>query len=174
MRDVRMTVREVVGSAVSGIEADRDVVFSVRGGQVLVTLTADQAQALGHTSGAGQYLYGSETEVDLSIGQELLIFLNSTPVHGLYNGIYAYQFQLFPAQEQTFAWLEDPASNTARALGQSALLLTAPTADIVNAVARDLGDRAGPPPVPGTIKEPPDVAVNLGPPASDQTEPDDS
>ncbi len=168
MRDVTLRVSEIYGSRLTGVQAGKDLLFSVRGGQVSVTLNRTQAKELG-LAGAGTYIFTSDSETDFGLGDELVVFLNSTPIHGLYDGHYAYHFSLFPAQEQHFAFRK--VAGVLEDLSTNAQKLTAPLDEVRAAIGRNLGVSAGPEPLPGMLPELPDPGVNVGPSASETSEP---
>lgn len=171
MRDVTLRVGEIYGSKLTGVQAGKDLLFSIRGGQVSVTLTSSQAKELG-LAGAGTYIFTSDNEVNFGLGDELVVFLNSTPVHGLYDGHYAYHYAFFPAQEQHFAF--DEVAGNLEDLSTSAQRLTAPLDEVRAAIIRNLGVSAGPEPLPGLFPELPDPGINVGPSASETSEPSES
>lgn len=150
MRDVTMQISTVYGSKISGIAAGSELTFVVSGGQVQVDLDAATAKKLGFP-GEGTYVVGSLAEVPLAVGDELVVFLNSTPIHGLYGGRYGYQFKLYPTHELHFAFRVG--GNGLTDLSASRRLTLDPKT--LPALAEMLGTEAGPEPQPGTIRKQP-------------------
>ncbi|MQA61804.1 MAG: hypothetical protein GEU86_09980 [Actinophytocola sp.] len=150
MRDVTMHVSTVYGSKVSDVDADKDLTFIAPGGQVEVDLDAATAGELGFP-GKGTYVIGSPAEVALAVGDELVVFLNSTPIHGLYGGRYGYQFGLYPTHPQHFAFRVGGNSLSDLAESRPLTLDSKTLPDL----AETLGTEAGPAPRPGTFRKEP-------------------
>lgn len=90
-------------------------------------------------------------DVSFKVGDQLVVFLNSTPIHGLYDGRYGYRFGLYPTHERHFAFRVTDGGLTD--LAESRPMPLDP--NTLPALAEMLGTEAGPEPRPGTFRKEP-------------------
>ncbi|MBA2556485.1 MAG: hypothetical protein H0V12_03935 [Chloroflexi bacterium] len=115
LRDVLFEVDEVIGDA-SDVESLPGLMeFTVRGGQALVTITESKVGSESdHPLPPGTYLIGYHPEVDLVVGEEVIIFLDYFRLDGLYvdeGTRFGYIYRLMPAHDLYYKWTLD--GNTA-------------------------------------------------------------
>ena len=105
-REVMFRVDEVLGDAAeTGLEPGTELVFTTRGGQVRVTpnqveeARANEPPAEHELAPTSPFVISDPSPVDLSVGEEVVLFLNWRSIDGLYNGQYGFKFELAPANE---------------------------------------------------------------------------
>lgn len=153
LRDVLVKVTEVWGNR-SNIQPGEELSFASIGGQVQVVLDDEKAEKM--EVEPGSYIYSAEPPVNLSVGEEALLFLDQERLGGLYNGRYGYKFVLYPAHERYYKYrIED-----GTAVNAGAQSLTLPVDELRKLVAQHLGDRAGPQPRPGVFPKEPHPPVS--------------
>lgn len=82
LRDVLFEVTEVMGGTPPETAKAGVIEFTVRGGQIAVDIPADKAD--GHVLKAGLHVFSQRPEVDLEIGEDVVLFLRYGGVSGLY------------------------------------------------------------------------------------------
>ncbi|GEM_PF-5832770 len=151
-RDVRIGVEEVLGDALGvGVSPGDQLVFSMRGGAVLVRFGRSQPDATlpdGHPPPSGDVVFESEPPVDLAVGDRGVFFLNWVKLGGLFGGRVGDVFELFPANEKAFFAEIDGDDLVNR--GVSSLSTT--RSELEELVSLHLGEVAGPLPVPGVLR----------------------
>ncbi len=151
-RDVRIDVEEVLGDALGvGVSPGDPLVFSMRGGAVLVRFGRSQPDATlpdGHPTPSGDVVFESEPPVDLAVGDRGVFFLNWVKLGGLFDGRVGDVFELFPANEKAFLAEIDGDDLVNR--GVPSLRTT--RLELEELVSLHLGEVAGPLPVPGVLR----------------------
>jgi hypothetical protein len=82
LRDVLFEVTEVIGGTLPETAKASVIEFAVRGGQIAVDIPSDKAD--GHVLKAGLHVFSQRPEVDLEIGEDVVLFLRYGGVSGLY------------------------------------------------------------------------------------------
>lgn len=160
-REVVFRVDEVLGDAAeTGLEPGTEVVFTTRGGQVRVTPTAveeartEGPQAEHELAPTNPFVISDPSPVDLSVGEEVVLFLNWRSIDGLYNGQYGYKFELFPANEILYKFRIDGVQLINDATGA-----TIPLDQLAKLIQGRLAEWAGQEPEPGVHVAQPHHAV---------------
>lgn len=107
LRDVLFEVDEVIGDATDAESLLGLIEFTVRGGQALVTITDTKAAVGDHPLPSGTYVMSYEPEVDLGIGEEVILFLDYVALDGLYadeGRRFGYVYRLMPAHDLYYRW----------------------------------------------------------------------
>jgi hypothetical protein len=165
-RDVFFRVDEVWASDIVGIAPGSTIRFLSLGGQVRVTLPDKVARKIELGPG-GSYVFANDAPVDLVVGEDAVLFLNSIPIDGLYEGQYGYRFELFPANDLLYKYsIQDD-----QAINAHDPTFNMPVGQLKKLIAPNLGRNAGPKPRNGTFRADPHPAVSGGSPPTETTEP---
>lgn len=119
LRDVLFQVDEVLADATNAVAAGDEIEFTVRGGQVVVTIT-DRSAAGGddHPLEPGIYAIASNPELDLVVAEEVVVFLDHVKLYGLYadgGERFGYTFRLMPPHHLYYRWqIQDGRVSTER------------------------------------------------------------
>jgi len=174
-RDVVFSVSEVWGNRLSNeIETGSLIRFTSRGGQIAVTIPEDVAKKL-ELEGPGVHVYSEEAPVNLRVGEEAILFLNERPLEGLYNRAYGYRFELFPAYEAGYKYVDRGNGMVGIELEGSVEVGTSHTlleSELRELVKVHLGENAGPEPKPGFFPAEPHPETEGGSPPTEKDEPE--
>lgn len=147
LRDILFEVDEVIGDA-SDAEALLGLIeFTVRGGQALVTITDTRAAEGDHPLPPGTYVVSYEPDVDLAIGEEVILFLDYVALDGLYAGEgerFGYVYRLMPAHDLYYKWTVTGGTARNERFGASESLTLADLRALV--ASEHFASAVGPPP----------------------------
>ena len=111
LREVLFDVSEVIANSTDGNPVAELIEFTVRGGQAVITLGSASPAADGdHPLPPGIYVVGHKPEVDLAIGEEMVVFLDYVRLDGLYSQggtKFGYIYRLMPAHDLYYKWSVD-------------------------------------------------------------------
>ena len=115
-REVMLRIDEVLGDSMeTGLEPGTEIVFTTRGGQVRVTpaevaRVRSQARPAEHGfAPTNPFVISDPSPVNLTVGENVVLFLNWRSIDGLYDGQYGFTFELFPANEKLYKFRIDDA-----------------------------------------------------------------
>lgn len=147
LRDVLFEVDEVVGASDSASLLD-PIEFTVRGGQAVVTISDTKAASEGdHPLSPGTYVIGSRPEVDLAIGESVIVFLDYVQLDGLYadgGTRFGYIYRLMPAHDLYYKWTIADGVVSNERFGSPGQLRLPDLRDLMASEA--FGSAVGPPP----------------------------
>lgn len=166
LRDVTISIVEVWGDTEKTIQTGQRLTFTAKGGQVKLEIAEETALALGWPVRAS-YVLASKPEVDVVQGEEAVFFLDYAAIDGLYDNRYGTLRRLAPANELAYKFtiLNDTAINASNPH------LNASVSDLKAAVARYLGQQAGPLPAVGFTPAQKHEPVSGGSEPTETTEP---
>lgn len=98
---------QVLADATSGGVRPGPITFTTAGGQAVVTIPETVAALEPSFLPAGRFLWSSAPPVDAVVGEEAVLFLNYGTFYGLFDGKYAYQIKLLPANELYYKFAVD-------------------------------------------------------------------
>lgn len=145
--DVLVLVAEVYGDKLGLASPGQTLTFTMYGGGVLVTISDDVAAQLEYPGG-GAYLFGIEPEVDLTVGEDVILLADKSPVYGIWGGTYSFRYMLTLSHFGKFILEGDQLVNP----GDDKYSLS--LSSFKDLVASTLATRAGPEPLEGTFPKP--------------------